>query len=395
MVQEVNTGFTELLVGIEQELRGDHNPVGFSRHIRDSIAELGCKEECFEFLKKKVSKKSLHLAQQTLHEASARGVQVISLFSPEYPKQLFTIHHPPLVLYVRGKIPPWNERVSVAVVGSRKCTESGRRFAKSISRELALEGALVVSGLAFGIDAAAHVGSIDACRDASLLGSASIYPGVAVLGSGVLNVTPVSNHQLAEEFLQSGGVLVSEYGLSTDARAYFFPERNRIISGLSRGVVVCEASLKSGSLITARLALEQGREVMAVPCSVENPKGAGCNMLIRDGAALVQSAADVCSILGIQTRSFGLARKSKATKNDGSEKTNSSIELFIDAEKQDLAREILLRLEEGEYYEIDKIAELLNRSTAEITQILGLLELGNTIQSLPGGIYTLNTCVDR
>lgn len=179
---------------------------------------------------------------------------------------------------------------AVAIVGSRRCTRQGRETAFALARDLAAVGLTVVSGLAYGIDAAAHRGAL----------ASGVAATVAVLGSGLAQVYPRSHERLAADIVNAGGALVSEYAPTTGARKHHFPARNRIVSGLCRGVVVVEASARSGSLITARLALEQGREVMAVPSLVSSPLATGCHRLIREGAALVESAEHVLEALGLE-----------------------------------------------------------------------------------------------
>ena len=216
------------------------------------------------------------------------GIQVVTPFDDAYPEPLRHIPDPPLALYYQGNLTvPQGPRI--ALVGARRGTRLGLRIANAMSRELAAQGAQVVSGLARGIDGAAHEGAlasgVDGCTS-------------AVLGSGLNNIYPREHHALAERILGSGGAVISEY--PPDARPYrsHFPERNRLISGLAEAVVVVEASRRSGSLITARMAAEQGREVFAVPGAVGNAVSAGCHWLIRQGAGLVENAEDVLEDLG-------------------------------------------------------------------------------------------------
>jgi DNA processing protein len=176
----------------------------------------------------------------------------------------------------------------VAVVGARRCSRSGAANAASFARELTALGFVVVSGLALGIDTAAHRGALQGGTT------------VAVLGSGLGRVYPGTNRPLARAILEAGGALVSEYPPELGARNYHFPERNRLISGLSLGVLVVEAGEQSGSLITARMALEQGREVMAIPGSIANPVARGCHWLLRQGASLVETVTDVVEALRVE-----------------------------------------------------------------------------------------------
>ena len=213
-------------------------------------------------------------------------IEVIRFGDDTFPGLLRVIPDPPLALFVRGDAAALGG-TGVAIVGSRRCTPQGRLWAQSIAEQLAAAGIVVVSGLAYGIDAAAHRGALDAgCRT------------LAVLGTGVDHVYPAQHRGLATEILGLGGALVSEYPPGVAPRRDHFPERNRIVSGLATAVVVVEASDKSGSLITARLALEQGREVMAVPGSVAAVTARGCHRLLKQGAALVEDITDVLDTLG-------------------------------------------------------------------------------------------------
>ena len=197
-----------------------------------------------------------------------------------FPQQLLTIPDPPLVLYVDGRIDAV-QRPGVAIVGSRNATPSGISTARQFAHTLGLAQEIVTSGLALGIDGAAHEGALDANAAT-----------VAVLGTGVDVIYPAKHKALAAR-VRTHGALVSEQPLGTPAIAHHFPRRNRLISGLSRGVLVIEAAAQSGSLITARLAAEQGREVFAVPGSIHSPLSKGCHLLIKQGARLVDDVRDI------------------------------------------------------------------------------------------------------
>lgn len=205
---------------------------------------------------------------------------VLTWDDADYPENLRHSPSPPPVLFVRGVLVP-EDRWAVAVVGTRRASAYGREVANTLARELARNGITVVSGLALGIDAVAHQAALDA-------GGRT----VAVLGSGVDQIYPQQNRQMGEEIIRHGA-LISEYALGVRPEARNFPPRNRIISGLSRGVVVVEAGQRSGALITAQFALEQGREVFAVPGSIFHPGSAGCNELIRNGATPLLSVDDM------------------------------------------------------------------------------------------------------
>ncbi len=212
------------------------------------------------------------------------GVRVLTWESPDYPALLAQVDDAPPVLYVRGAMTPADEW-AVAMVGTRKATVYGREVARRLAEELGRSGVTVVSGLARGIDGIAHKAAIEA-------GGRSI----AVLGSGVDQVYPPEHRRLADAIM-ANGAMVSDYPPGTKPEAQNFPPRNRIISGLSLGTVVVEAGLHSGALITADFALDQGREVFAVPGSILSPSSAGCNRLLRDGAHVLTEARDVLEVL--------------------------------------------------------------------------------------------------
>ena len=209
----------------------------------------------------------------------------------ELPLTLRSIPDPPRHLYCRGD-PRVLDGPAVAIVGSRRCTRQGRETAFVLARDLAAQGLNIVSGLAYGIDIAAHRGV--------LAEDGSEGTTVAVLGSGLDSIYPRAHAGLASDIAAAGGAIVTEHEPGEGPRRHHFPARNRIVSGLCLGIVIVEASDKSGSLITARMALEQGRDVMAVPSLVSSPLSAGCHRLIREGAALVERAEHVLEALGLE-----------------------------------------------------------------------------------------------
>jgi DNA processing protein len=216
---------------------------------------------------------------------SQPGNHLITLADEAYPQALLEIPDPPCVLYVRGD-PAWLQKRGIAVVGSRNATPQGQQTAADFSKTLARHGLTIISGLALGIDAAAHQGALSG-------GGGTI----AVIGTGADRLYPARNKALALAIVEHGAI-VSEFPLGTPAAAANFPRRNRIISGLACGVLVVEAAPESGSLITARLAGEQGREVFAIPGSIHSPLARGCHRLIKQGAKLVETAQDVLEELG-------------------------------------------------------------------------------------------------
>lgn len=220
-------------------------------------------------------------ARAALRWLEAPGHHLLAFDSPQYPALLKEIPNPPPLLFVAGD-PGLLERPQLAVVGSRRASAPGLDTARAFSRSLASAGFVITSGLAMGIDGAAHRATLE-------VGGAT----VAVLGSGLENIYPQRHLSLAHAVAEQGGALVSEFPLDTPPTRETFPQRNRIISGLSLGVLVVEANIASGSLITARLAAEQGREVFAIPGSIHHPGMKGCHQLIRDGAQLVETVQHI------------------------------------------------------------------------------------------------------
>ena len=225
--------------------------------------------------------KSLDRAQRILEECARKGIFILTEQDAIYPQRLKNIYDPPLLLYGRGSMPLFDEEAAVAVVGTRNCSPYGIRTAERFGFEMSKQGGLVVSGLARGIDAAAHLGAL---RAGGLT--------AAVLGCGVDVVYPAENNRLYEDVAASG-VLLSEYPPGTEPFGWHFPARNRILSGLCLATLVVEAPEKSGALITAATALEQGRDVFAIPGPLDAEGSVGCNRLIRDGAGLATESWDI------------------------------------------------------------------------------------------------------
>lgn len=224
-------------------------------------------------------------AEGEIVRAHKLGLRILSSDEPDYPAALLPVYAPPIILYLRGTLAPDTD--AVAIVGSRAASVPGRVLARSLAHDLAAASLTVVSGLARGIDTVAHEGALDAEGRT-----------VAVLGSGLDRVYPPENAALAQRIAERGAV-VSEFALGTPPDRGHFPRRNRVIAGWARAVVVVEAAAKSGALSTARAALDEGREVMAVPGHPSDPGAAGTNALIRDGAVLVRDAQDVAAELGL------------------------------------------------------------------------------------------------
>lgn len=284
--------------------------------------------------------------------AHVDGFTVVRLQDEGYPTRLREISDPPAVLWRRG--PLGLEGKAVAIVGSRTATPTGLVVARQLSRDLAERGYMIVSGLAAGIDGAAHQAALDA-------GGAT----VAVLGCGV-DIAYPNRHRVLAAAIADSGCLVSEFAPGTLPQPWHFPKRNRIISGLSQAVIVVEASERSGSLITARMALEQGRDVLAVPGSVTSGCYRGCHALIRDGARLVETIKDVVEELeGITLESVG-----------GSPASNS---LFVSYLEPIMAP--------SELYTIDDLAERTGRPASELLTELGHLEIEGRIARTSAGRF--------
>ena len=227
----------------------------------------------------------------------AGGARPIAFNDPDYPPQLGDIPDPPVLLYVKGSLKP-EDQLAVALVGARKASPYGMRIAERLASSLARVGITVVSGLARGIDAAAHKGALKA-------GGRTL----AVMANGLSEIYPPEHDKLAEEIAAQGAIL-SEMPMRQSAQSDLFPRRNRIISGLSLGVVIVEAAPRSGSLVTAHHAMEQNREVFAVPGPVDSLLSRGCHHLIRDGAKLVESVEDIMAELGpLRARSEAIGRR--------------------------------------------------------------------------------------
>lgn len=232
-------------------------------------------------------------AQKEFELARRQNIRLLAFDDPEYPENLRAAEDAPPVIYVRGQINCLRQPLSLSIVGARNASLNGRKLASQISCELTSQGVMIVSGMARGIDTAAHKGAMFALNRT---GST-----VAVLGTGIDIAYPAENQKLCEQIAGQGAV-ISEFPLGTEPSAGNFPRRNRIVSALTDGTLVVEASLHSGSLITARLALEQGRDVFAVPGFPTDERSAGPNKLIKDGAFLVENAEDILNVLSADTR---------------------------------------------------------------------------------------------
>ena len=328
--------------GPEQALAAGRSEL--ARHVPDAVATA---------LKQGDVSAALATVARWLEDPSNR---ILTLADADYPPQLLQIADPPPLLYVKGRV-ELLARPSIAVVGSRNATAQGVANAEGFARALADAGLTVVSGLALGVDAAAHRGG--------LAGAAS---SIGVLGTGADIVYPARNRALAHQ-LADRGALLSEFPLGTGALPGHFPRRNRLISGLALGCLVVEAAADSGSLITARLAAEQGREVFAIPGSIHSPLAKGSHALIKQGAKLVESAGDILEELHFSTSTAATASPAATPRAP-----DPDARLLLDALGHDPC-------------DLDTLAARSGLAVAELSARLTQLEIDGHIAGLPGGLY--------
>jgi DNA processing protein len=311
---------------------------------------------------------SMELAHDELGRVAAAGVSVVCLDDPTYPEPLKQIYDPPLILYVRGNVEAIAQP-GIAVVGTRHPTPYGLGMAERLACDLAGRGLVIFSGLARGVDAAAHRGAINAKGKT-----------VAVFGTGVDIIYPKENTRITEQMLALGGALISEFPMNTFAAPQNFPIRNRIISGISIGVLVVEAAEYSGTRITSRCALEQNREVFAVPGNVTNKNSWGPNTLIKQGAKLTATWEDVWEELPTAVR----LALTPATGDES--QAGQTASLFGESELPPHERKILKLLKADAATHIDEIVELLelDLSSSEIFAALFELELAGKVKQMPG-----------
>ena len=336
-----------------------------TQSYRTLLGEFGSPESIFEAprseLRRFVSERVAHRISEGPDSAAIApslawlekpGNHLVTLADAHYPRRLLEITDPPPFLYCKGRLELLN-RPAVAVVGSRNATPQGEKTAEAFSQALSEHGYCVVSGMALGIDGAAHRGA--------LLGNGST---IATVGTGLDIVYPAKHRQLAHEIAENG-LIISEFSLGTPSMAQNFPRRNRIISGLSRGCLVVEANLQSGSLITARLAAEQGRDVFAIPGSIHSPVAKGCHQLIKQGAKLVDSIHDILEELGAA----------------------EMIEKPASFEASDKTDDPLLECMGYDPVTLDTLVERSRLTAESLSSMLLVLELEGRVASLPGGRY--------
>ncbi len=311
-------------------------------------------------------------AEDELRKIKELGGDILILDDGDYPALLREIPDPPIVLYVMGNWRECFEMPCIAVIGSRRCSTYGENACAMITEELARRGICIVSGLARGIDSVAH-------RTALKVNGKTI----AVLGTGIDDVYPKENEKLVEKILENGGAVVSQFPLQTPPLKDNFPYRNRVISGLCLGVLIVEASERSGSLITARYALEQNREVFAVPGNITSRTSIGTNYLIKTGAKLVQQWQDIVSELPADIRSKILSERSEKI-GDGRKAEKSEL---LPADLTQVERKIYKILPTDEPVHFDTIVEIAQISVSELSTALFALEMRGLIRSFPGNCY--------
>ncbi|MEW6410146.1 MAG: DNA-processing protein DprA [Nitrospirota bacterium] len=298
------------------------------------------------------------LVERELYLAEKYNIRILTLTENLYPVNLKRIHDPPPYIYVRGELQEL-DRYAIAIVGSRDATHYGKTIAEKLAYDLARKGLTIVSGMARGIDTFAHRGAIAASGRT-----------IAVLGSGIDIIYPPENKQLMEKIAEHGAV-ITEFPFSTKPEAGNFPSRNRIISGLSLGVVLVEASSESGSLITAKAALEQGREVFAVPGNITSKTSRGTNMLIKDGAKLIEDADDIIAELLPQIKGTIKERGGK-----------DSVEITLSEEEA-----VIYKYLSSEPVHIDYITRVCGLTSGTVLSVLLDLELRGAVKQLPGKMF--------
>lgn len=354
------------------------SPVQFSRHLKragtlrefltasDELLQYGgLTETQIEYVRRVSSSADPAIVNDDLEWAQTAGHEIICFEDIRYPELLRQVDVAPPVLFVRGNIETLL-RPQLAIVGSRDATSYGLRNAYWMAHELSVAGMCITSGMARGIDTRAHQGAL-----------AAGHATIAIIGTGADVIYPTSNRRLAEQIAETGA-LVSEFPLGTMPIPFNFPRRNRIMSGLSLGTLVVEATLKSGSLITAKLALEQNREVFAIPGMISNPQSSGCHQLIADGARLVQRPEDILQELGMEELSESPTDNAKTTNADSKNVAGVS---------QDAAADRLTRLIGYQGCELQYLLDVSGLEYQTLVRRLLELEIVGKIQASGGRYY--------
>ncbi|PHR80324.1 MAG: DNA-protecting protein DprA [Colwellia sp.] len=311
------------------------------------------------------------LIDDIINNSNHCNSEIITFDDPLYPRLLKQIYDPPLIIFIQGNKQLLNQS-QLAIVGSRSASVSGRETALNLAQQLIEVGLVITSGLALGIDTAAHKGA--------LTSNAST---IAVVATGLDKVYPAKNRALAQQIIAQHGAIISEFLPGTLPKAGHFPKRNRIISGLSIGVLVVEAALKSGSLITARCALEQNRDVFSIPSVINNPQAKGCHWLIKQGAKLVEEVVDIIEELTFINESglyFKQQKKLEGIVNKETDQKSQNKSLCVD--------ELLASVG----FEITPVDKVVSRSKLPIEEVLTrltMLELSGLVAAVPGGYLRL------
>lgn len=314
---------------------------------------------------------NIDLSADLKWQASSEHHHILTWNDPEYPRRLLDIPTPPPILYINGQVSVLSDP-QIAIVGSRTPTRNGSELAYEFANHLGKTGFCITSGLALGIDGEAHKGAVSANA-----------PTIAVTATGLDRVYPARHRELAHQITQTGAI-VSEFPIGTSVRSQHFPQRNRIISGLSIGTLVVEAAIQSGSLLTAKYALEQAREVFAIPGSIHNPLTKGCHHLIRQGAKLVENAdhiiEEITHLIELPNTNTILEAHSGS---EHKQATNTNKNIILDEEYQQL-----LNTMEYEPITVDQIILQTGLTAETISSMLLMLELQGYVASNGGGAYT-------
>jgi DNA processing protein len=336
-------------------------------HTIGDILEGAGHDECPALANYLANPANVALCRDDLARWASRGINAVGYTDNHYPELLRLISNPPPILFYRGSdASNLNSTPQISIVGSRNCDKSGAEIAFGLSKDLVAAGACVVSGLALGIDAMAHRGA---------LASKSEFPTIAILGNGLDSIYPTSHERLANQLLDAGGLLVSQFEPDEKPYPSNFLNRNRLIAGISLGVLVVQASKRSGSLVTARYALEEGREVMSIPGSIFDQRHEGTNKIIKDGAYLVRSAADIWEILPTLKR-VDIGAREKAIELDPNQ------------------RIVFELIKSGEPVHHDLLAQKSGLGEALPAAILAL-ELADLLERQPGNLIGLKRIVGQ
>jgi DNA processing protein len=339
-----------------------HSPGAVLQASHDELIQRGCSLQLADTIRHGPDRSAHRCIETELNAIERRSIEVRSVLDPTYPARLKMIADPPPLLYITGTLTEQDE-LAVAIVGARRATASGRALTEELSHDLAEAGMTVVSGLARGVDAAAHRGAL-----------AAQGRTIAVLGCGIDCTYPPEHARLREQIEERGAIL-SEVPVGSPPHSHHFPRRNRIISGLSLGVIVTEAAISSGSLITARLAAEQGREVFAVPGFVKEHTSRGTNALLKDGAALIERAQDVIDVVMAQLEpALRLRLQSSRAKHVPSDQLGKEEQRVYDVLSYDPRT-------------VDEVIVSTGMSVSTVMGSLLSLELRQRIKLLPGQRY--------